>query len=164
MKRTYPSPDRIRELLSYDPEAGDLIWRVRRGKILAGSRAGRIASNGYVQISIDYHKISAHRLAWAIAYGEWPQSEIDHINGDRADNRLVNLRAATRTQNMANLGKSKRNTSGYKNVGLHRGRWRADARVNGKYVYFGKFDTPEEAHAAYVAGVERAMGEFARVQ
>lgn len=94
--------------------------------------------------------------------GEWPADMIDHKNRDRTDNRWENLREATRSQNNANRRAS--STHGFKGATFNRrqGRWMAQTKVNGKRVYLGYYDTPEEAHAAYVAAAERYFGEFAR--
>src|ERR1700719_1662744 len=95
--------DRLRELLSYDPETGVFRWLVRkRQNVKAGDVAGSFDGCGYCKISIDRRAYKAHRLAWLYMTGEWPPAEIDHINMNRADNRFANLRLATRHQNMAN--------------------------------------------------------------
>jgi hypothetical protein len=99
----------------------------------------------------------AHRLAWCIAYGEWPSLEIDHINGDAGDNRLCNLRNVDRATNAQNKRRAQcTNKSGIQGVETHAvGRLSASVWVGGKRVYLGRFDTAEEAHAAYVAAKRR---------
>jgi hypothetical protein len=105
---------------------------------------------------------SAHRLAWLYVYGEWPSDQIDHINRNRSDNRIANLRIATPTQNQANRSVCKRNTTGFKGVTVdpRTGRFRAKIRVNGKRTHIGVFDSAEEAGAAYVAASRRVYGDF----
>jgi hypothetical protein len=106
----------------------------------------------------------AHRLAYLYMLGEWPTDDIDHANGISSDNRWANLRPATRSQNLANKGKSPFNTSGFKGVSFCKttDRWRAQIEVRGTPVHIGRYDTPEEAHAAYIEAAREYFGEFAR--
>lgn len=94
--------ERLRELLTYDPETGEFRWRYTRGCRARGQIAGTVTCLGYLTIAIDGRKYKAHRLAWLHVHGEWPYPEIDHINRIKLDNRLVNLRRATRAENNAN--------------------------------------------------------------
>ena len=156
---------RVREALSYDPETGVFTNRVRSGSRRGpGDRAGSLTATGYWQIMIDYKVYQQHRLAYLYMTGEWPEHEIDHIDGDRANNRWSNLRDATRLQNGRNRCRSRNNASGMKGVcfDLTRCRWRAGITVGGKYVNLGYFASPEEAHAAYCAAADKHYGEFAR--
>ena len=160
------SIEQLRELLSYDPETGIFHWAKKNGKIYRyGKIAGTKNSQGYCQIMIDLIIYRAHRIAWAYVTGEWPQHEIDHINGDRLDNRFVNLRKATRWQNAVNQGQRKNNTSGYKGVTWHSQakKWAARIMVNRKSIRLGLFDDPKEAYAAYCTAAIFYFGEFARV-
>jgi hypothetical protein len=155
--------ERLRELLSYDPETGNFKWRVTKGRARAGDRAGCIYTRGYAYIRIGGAAYKAHRLAWLYVHGHWPKEFIDHINGHRADNRLVNLREANRIQNFANSRLSCSNTSGFKGVSWDK-RWRkwiSSIGSSGRTVYLGWFDTPEEAHSAYMAEARKLHGEFA---
>jgi hypothetical protein len=138
--------------VAYDAATGVFRWRVSRGGVREGRRAGSRGSEGYVQIQIKGKIFYAHRLAWRIAYGHWPAHQIDHINGDRADNRLVNLREATSIQNCQNMAKRSDNRSGYVGVSFHVGRqkWRAEISVGGKRRSLGYFADPVTAHTAYV--------------
>lgn len=156
--------ERLRELLSYDSHTGNFTWRVRRGGVRVGQVAGSIDSYGYRQVSIDGRAHLAHRLAWLYERGEWPPMEIDHINCDRDDNRMDNLRQATRSQNLANGRKKKQNKSGFKGVCRHAttGKWSAEYQQDGKSHYLGLFDEPEKAHEAYRMATAAAYGEFAR--
>ena len=107
--------------------------------------------------------LKAHRLAWFFVYGEWPQKQIDHINGNKSDNRISNLRLATASQNLSNKGITKSNTSGYKGVSFNRTKkkWMASIKVNKKSINLGYFLTPEEASEAYKAAAIKHHGEFA---
>ena len=157
----------LRELLSYNPETGIFNWARKNGKVYRyGKVAGTINSQGYCQIMIDLVIYRAHRMAWAYVTGQWPEHEIDHVNGDRLDNRFCNLRQATRTQNGRNLGMKKNNTSGYRGVtwDAQSQRWKAQITVNRKQIHIGLFDTPKEAHVAYCKAAVFYFGEFARAQ
>jgi hypothetical protein len=158
--------ERLREVLSYDPETGVFVWLKRTARrIRVGDVAGCLGTLGYRSLGINGEEHLAHRLAWLYVHGEWPSADIDHINGDPGDNRLANLRPATRAQNSANAGKRTTNTSGLKGVCWSKKscKWRAAITVNGQVIYLGLFDCPAEAHAAYARAAEQHCGEFARV-
>jgi hypothetical protein len=157
--------ERLRELLHYDPATGVFRWRVRTSsRRAAGDIAGTAHNAGYWQIRVAGEVHLAHRLAWLYMTGAWPKDQIDHRNTDRADNRRENLREASRRQNQANKPLQKNNTSGFKGVSFSKtsGRWLAQIRRGPKAIPLGLFDTPEDAHAAYVRAAEREFGEFAR--
>src|SRR5262245_57095359 len=100
--------ERLLELLEYDPETALLTWKQDRGgKAKTGIVAGRLAANGYIDITIDSRRYKAHRLAWLYVHGEWPPEEIDHRDLDKANNRLANLRPASHQQNLYNRPKQK---------------------------------------------------------
>lgn len=154
---------RLRDLLDYDIESGEFIWRVTRNwRTPAGSRAGNLRSDGYRRIKVDGVLIMENRAAWLWMTGEWPKHQVDHDNLDKSDNRWSNLRDATPTQNSANSPKRSTNRSGYKGVFHHRGRWEAKLHRDGHGVYLGRFDTPELAHAAYIIAATECHGNFAR--
>ncbi|MCI0598731.1 MAG: HNH endonuclease [Beijerinckiaceae bacterium] len=94
--------------------------------------------------------------------GAWPIAQIDHINGDRADNRFLNLREATRTENAWNAKLRSDSHSGFKGVRRHKRRWCAYIKVSGKQKHLGSFATPEEAHDAYCRAAREHHGQFAR--
>lgn len=94
--------------------------------------------------------------------GALDDQDVDHVNGNKLDNRKVNLRIATRSENSANRRVGSRNTSGFKGVHRSGARWRATIRVDGKSIHLGRFDTPEEAHSEYMKSAQRLFGEFAR--
>lgn len=104
----------------------------------------------------------AHRVIWAIHYGEWPENEVDHINGNKTDNRIENLRIATPSENRCNRGKQRNNTSGYKGVYFNKrsNSWYAEIRKSGIKKYLGSAKTPEEAHKIYVANLVNYHGSF----
>jgi len=156
--------DELIEILRYEPETGDFIWLVNRGKAREGARAGNRQSGGYLQVRIRGRNYYAHRLAFLYVHKRWPSQHIDHINGIPYDNRIANLREATPGQNMHNSVKPKNNTSGYKGVSLEKrtGRWRASIKVNNKIRHLGTYDTPEEAYEAYKEAAKKLHGEFAR--
>ncbi|CAN7517413.1 HNH endonuclease [Brucella pseudogrignonensis] len=173
-----PSPEVLRQLLNYDPETGKLFWKERGAEIIADERIRNswnsawaekeaftcIAPVGYRQGNLMMKRQYAHRVAWAIFYGEWPILHIDHINGDRTDNRIENLRQANRNNNQHNQGLRKSNTSGFKGVSWNRQceKWAAWICVGGKQRYLGLHATAEDAHAAYCDAAKRFHGEFAR--
>lgn len=150
--RSMPSIERLRELLAYDPLTGVLTWRVSRvGRVRAGDAVQCKRPDGYIKVCVDQVQMRAHRAAWAIHHGEWPAGEIDHINGDRADNRIANLRDLPRGLNQQNVRAAQTNNrSGYLGVCLVHGKWRAGVSHGGRFIQVGKYDSPEEAHEAYV--------------
>ena len=143
---------RLHHLLHYDPESGLFTWKNPQAtNVKVGQVAGSVKSNGYLQCQIDGKRYLVHRLAWLYMTGEWPENDIDHINRIKSDNRWENLRKVTRTINAQNLRKATSTSiSGLLGAHKERDRWSAKIRVNGRRVYLGRFDTPEEAHAAYV--------------
>jgi hypothetical protein len=156
--------ERLRELLHYDPETGEFVWRVRRGGCAKnGAVAGKITHFGYRHIGIDGLRYYAHRLAWLYMTDAGPKADIDHINLDKGDNRWVNLRHATRSQNHMNRNAYSNNRSGFKRVDWHRGKWRATIRIKGKQVTLGLFDRPDHAANVYHASALWYHGEYARV-
>lgn len=150
--------ERLRELLHYDPETGRFTRRVTRPgrSAKAGSVAGHVNQRGYWVIWIGCNWM-AHRLAWLYVHGAWPDGHIDHINQDKADNRMENLRLVTHAENMQNRPHQRNNVSGFKGVAPCRrtGRWQALICSNNKQIHLGFFDTPELAHAAYCEAAAR---------
>jgi hypothetical protein len=157
--------EHVSDYVVYEPTTGLFTWRKTRARFRAGEPAGYINPYGYVVINLFFVPRRAHRLAWLLSYGEWPPDgvDIDHINGDRADNRLVNLRLASRSQNCWNGRTHSDNRSGFKGVTHIAGRnkpWQARVYCKGKGKTLGYFATAEEAHICYVAAVNRLFGEF----
>ena len=158
--------ERLRNVLDYIPETGGFEWAVSMGNGggVAGRDAGSDHRHGYRMITIDGERYLAHRLAFFYMTGRMPTEHIDHINGQKDDNRWQNLREATRSQNGANRGANKRNTSGYKGVtwDKNRSKWSAAIMCQGQPYNLGGFDTPEEAHEAYKKAAGALFGDFAR--
>jgi len=153
--------EEARELFDYNPETGELRYRAGRN---AGSIAGMVSKNGYQVVWSKGGRKSrkllyVHRLVWLLSYGEWP-TRIDHINMDKSDNRLSNLRLATRSQNLAN--QRVRARTGFKGVWRHGPSWAASIRKDNVTHHLGTFQTPELAHAAYCKAAESMYGDFAR--
>lgn len=178
----------FRDLLTYEPGTGNLIWKPRRSiEPIAGRNdelvdcrirawntkfAGKIVGykngDGYLKMLTYGKTYLCHRVIWYIVTGEWPALTIDHINGIRDDNRIENLRLATFAQNSQNINYVRSFTApraaGLKGVNYHAktGRWIGRIKANGKFYYLGIFATAEAAHQSYVEACTRLHGEFAR--
>jgi hypothetical protein len=153
----------LKELLHYNPDTGIFTWLVNKAKtIKAGSVAGTLTSSGYIHIKIDYKLYKAHRLAWLYVHGKFPEHHTDHINGIRNDNRIVNLREATFSQNIMNSKTQTKNTSGYKGVSFNIGKNKFESYVsfNHKKIHIGLFDTAKEANEARKVKAKILHGEF----
>lgn len=168
MKRKKLDAGMLREVLDYDPDTGRLVWKERAphqfpagenthpgvcqmwNKQRAGKEALTANINGYKVGAVMTVRVYAHRVAWAIHYGEWPEHDIDHINGDRGDNRIVNLRAAPRYENNRNRRMNRRNTSGVTGVHYAKtvGKWMASITVEGVKKNLGMYDQKEDAISA----------------
>lgn len=159
-----PQIDRVRQLFQYSPETGEFVVVVSTGTRYAGTLAGTTNSNGYRQISVDGRVWLAHRLAWLCLTGEWPEKQIDHIDGNKTNNSAANLRLSTGSQNCANRGCQSNSKSGIKGVWFvpKDNAWTAMIRTKRKGYHLGYFGTPEEASAAYAEAAKNMFGEFAR--
>lgn len=172
-KNRKPSPiniERLREVLDYDAVTGTFLWKKRISiRICVGDVAGVVRNTGprpYVVIGIDGEKYLAHRLAWAHHYGEPPPPKIDHEDGDGCHNWISNLRASTHSQNLANMRKTVKSSTGFRGVypyGPTGKKFEAKAMKDYRPVRFGIFDNPEDAYAAYCVGIKSLFGEFASV-
>lgn len=147
-----PTAERLKELLSYSPETGEFTWRFNKGRAFAGSVAGGANGLGYWLIRIDGHLCLGHRLAWLYVHGELPPGDLDHINQIKGDNRIENLRVASRSENEQNKRRRADNTSGYRGVCWNKlkARWMARICLHGKCRNLGYFETAESAYAAYL--------------
>jgi superfamily II DNA/RNA helicase len=155
--------DRLRQVLNYDPETGVFTWRKTIGaRARAGGIAGTVKEDGYRIIFVDRQRFAAHRLAWFITFGVWPKADLDHRNMQRDDNRLANLREASRSQNLCNAGARSHNKSGLKGVSVKGSSFTARIKINKQERYLGSFKTAEEAHAAYRSAAPGLHGEFVR--
>lgn len=159
-----PPVERLRELFCYDPETGILTRRKSVKGFRAGTVAGKVHVSGkYMLVGVDRKIRKYHRVCWAIYYGQDPGNfEIDHANRNPLDNRIANLRLASRQQNQFNRWETTRNKSGYKGVSWdsERSLWFACYRVDGRTVALGRYATAELAAAAYAAAVVRLHGDF----
>jgi hypothetical protein len=159
--------NRVRECLFYDPATGEFRWRITRGgKAVAGALAARSGPRGYLQIMVDGSAHYAHRLAWLYVKGAIPAGmQIDHADGNRANNEISNLRLATRSQQRQNSRRNSNNSSGFKGVSFHaaRGLWASRITRNKHTESLGYFDTAEAAYAAYCRAAQMQFGEFARI-
>jgi hypothetical protein len=167
-KRELPSPELLRKLLRYEPETGKLYWRERNTEThsmthqvpeykvanwnarMAGMEAFTAQQDGYLRGRVYLKTLSAHRVVWAIHYGEWPKDDIDHINHDRLDNRISNLRSVTRKNNNKNRSMRTDNTSGIMGVSWHKRtkKWIAYIHSDKGRKYLGLFSEKEEAESA----------------
>ncbi len=157
---------RLRECLDYNPETGAFTRKIGSSRSPVGSVVGNPwGSTGYLCCCVDAKRYSLHRLAWFYVHGMWPPNDVDHINGVKTDNRLTNLRCATRSQNMRNMGPPRHNTSGFKGVCFDKmnGKWLAYIQIDRKIKNLGRFETIEEARDAYARVAIERFGEFARL-
>ena len=138
---------KLKQTMHYDPLTGEFIWIVTLcSRAIAGSVAGTL-NYGYIQIMISGKKYLAHRLAWLYVYGYFPEYEIDHKDRDKSNNKINNLRHATRQCNARNIGLRKDNSSGIKGVCWHKqhDKWRVQIKVNNKHRHLGNFTDFTEA-------------------
>lgn len=152
--------ERLKELLHYEPETGWFTWRINSAVAKPGDRAGNIHGFGYRQIGLDYKKYLEHSLAWFYMTGEWPKTEIDHINRDKSDNRWANLRAATRSQQGHNKGMSARNKLGFPGVNKHGTKYVSRILVDSKAIHLGWFSTIAQARIARLLAEKQHFGRF----
>ena len=145
---------RLKELFHYEPTTGLFTRKVQAShRVHVGDIAKYVNREGYVEIVIDYRKYRAQRLAWLYMYGEFPQGKLDHIDRNKVNNKIDNLRPVTNKQNVENVGIRVDNTSGYKGVSWCKAvcKWMAKITHLGVQIYLGYFNTPEEASTAYQA-------------
>lgn len=155
--------EELKRQLSYDPGTGRFTWMIRKQKVAIGSQAGKTRPNGYREIRINLISYFEHRLAWLYMTGEWPAADIDHINRNPSDNRIENLREASRSENLRNVGPLASSSTRVRGVDFHKAssKFRARIRVSGKRIELGIFATLEEAKSAYQVAAKNLHGEFA---
>lgn len=161
--RDLPSVEHLKNRLSYDPATGALTWlrpSPLSRHIKVGDEAGWTNTNGYRRVSIDGQAYHVHRVIFKMMTGSDPEYDIDHVDGNRSNNRWANIRPATRSQNNYN----RRATATRKGAHILRtaGRFRARITANGREIHLGTFRSPEEANASYAEAAARIAGAFAR--
>lgn len=178
MPQDLPSPEALRKFFRYEPETGFLFWRERPvedfktvsrwkawNKTYAGTRALASCTDGrYLRGTIAGDAYYAHRVVWAIVYGEWPDGEVDHIDLDKKNNAISNLRLATRSENMRNRSALSRNKIGIKGVSRcsRTPKWIAQISVNGRNRTIGRFNCPTAARLAYIKANAEHHKDFGR--
>ena len=155
------SVSRLKQEICYDAVTGDLSWARDGVRKKAGGKTGSL-SHGYVCVHIDGVSFMAHRIAWALHYGEFPKKDLDHINGIKSDNRILNLRLASEVENGYNIPKKTTNKSGFKGVyKCHQtGKWSAECVVNKRKHWLGRFDSAKDAGVAYEEFAKKNHGAF----
>ena len=149
----------ISKYLRYDAATGEVFWRMNKGRLAKeGCLAGNASDGRYIQIEVCGHRFYAHRIAWLLHYGVWPTDLIDHINGDKKDNRIENLRDVNKSLNAHNSRSVSRGISGVKGVYFNNriGRWFSKIRINRESKYLGSFSSAEEAGEAYRTALKDA--------
>ena len=142
--------EQLRARLHYDGETGVFTWCAPRSRVRVGAVAGRLNAKGYRVIETAGKPYMAHRLAWLYMHGCLPTLEIDHINGNREDNRAANLREISHAQNCQNKQKARADSkTGIQGVSKCGRRYKAEITTNGQWLYLGKFDSAAAANDAY---------------
>lgn len=172
-----PGKEYLESVFSYDSNIGVLMWKYRPinhfrnesgykayNSMKPGNIAGNVRRNGYKRVKLDGVEYQVHRIIWKMFYGYDPKEFIDHKNGNPSDNRIENLRLSNVITNGYNSKKQINNKTGYKGVSLtQENNYRADIQAGGKHIYLGRYDTPQDAYAAYCDAAIKYHGSFARV-
>jgi hypothetical protein len=151
-----PSVEHLRQRLRYEPETGKLYWResasmpTHWNTRYADTEAFTADFRGYRHGTFDYNRYLAHRVAWALHHGYWPDDTLDHVNHDRADNRIENLRQVSQSDNMKNMKRHRNNTSGATGVCWYARyqKWIANIKVDGRSLHLGYFADMQDAITA----------------
>lgn len=138
----------MQEYVEYNSTTGALTYKI------SGKQARDTDRDGYIRVCVRGKKYQAHRVAWVLHNEENPSHQIDHINGDKQDNRIDNLRQATSQQQCANKPS--------KGIGRKQGKWRAQTKYNGKHIHIGLYECPLIAHIAYTDKMRELHGQYAR--
>lgn len=164
----FPSREEIMKDVSYDPETGVFRSNIdaHNGRWRAGRIVGSPAGRGYYKVTVNGSQRYCHRLAWVYCYGTSPEGEIDHIDGDRSNNAISNLRIANKSQNMWNSKIRKNNSTGLKGVTFieKRNKYKSRITANGTVIFLGLFQTKYEAHSEYCFAAIKYFGEYARFE
>lgn len=160
--------EKLQSLLQYDKDTGEFYWKYNPAKQIswntryAGKLAGGLNTQGYWVIRIDNILYRAHHLAWVYVQGYWTKYELDHIDGNRANNKIANLREATRRENARNMSSHKGSTSKYKGVCWHSNAWRATIWDGSKQINLGRYKSEEEAAKVYQVKANELFQSFAK--
>lgn len=163
IEEDYDFQNYVKETFKFDDEG--LLYRKLKTK---WKQTGTINSDCYLHTKITYYShqyvFNVHRLIWFLHYGSFPKNEIDHIDNNRTNNKISNLREATRLENSYNKKIFPNNSSGLKGVSFHKAskKWQATIRFDYKWIYLGLFSTPKEAAIAYDNKAIELFGKFAR--
>lgn len=156
----------LKSILHYDSETGIFIRiKITNRKQKIGEICGTLMNRGYISIKIDKKSYLSHRLAWFYVYGKWPKNNIDHINNNKLDNRICNLRDIPQSLNVQNLKKSySNNKTGLLGVCKQKNssKWRAEIRINYEKIFLGLFETAELAHEAYLTAKNQIHKGYAK--
>lgn len=146
----------------FEYKDGQLFRKVSRRSYKSGDLVGNIEASGYVRTTLNGKRYSIHRIVYLMQHGYMPK-EIDHINGNKSDNRIENLREVSRSENNVNRGSFKQNKSGYKNVSWHKleSKWQVQLKINKKAKHFGYFDDLELADLVATEARDKYFGKYA---
>ena len=160
-----PSAERLHEVLVYNADTGALVWAKYSRRVQAGSTAGHCDRlSGYIVVWVDGKNYRAHRIAWKLHYGVDPVGEMDHVNGNRSDNRIANLRCCSPAENLWNSKTRRDSSTGYKGVTYQKrsGKFVARIATNKTQKYLGLFEEASMAHEAYRNASKVLHGTFSR--
>jgi hypothetical protein len=153
----------LSEVLRYEPKTGFLFWTDRAHKSVKNKQAGTPNHRGYIIVLFRGKPYKAHRLAWLLTHGYWPSQMIDHIDGNKSNNRINNLRDVDGATNEQNKDQARSDSkSGLIGASPYRNRWKSQIRVNGAVKYLGVFDTAEMAHQVYLQAKKQHHAGWAR--
>lgn len=160
-----PTPSILREYFQYNPETGSIHWKKSSRNFKAGNVAGGKMSKGYMNIYFQKRTLKAHVVAYVLMTGEYPTKQVDHKDGNKANNIWANLRLATNAENQRNVGLRTDNKSGVKGVYFHKqsGKWTAQITVAGNMITIGRFSDKANAITARREAATNLHGDFARL-
>jgi len=155
--------EELKSLFIYGTSTGNFYRKTSPcNSVKIGDKAGTVKANGYTYIRFQGKQQAAHRLAWLFIYGRWPTKRLDHINGDKADNRMCNLRLVTQSENQLNRKLCSRSSTGIKGVSTHSasGKYQVTLSVDGVKRHFGLFGSIELAELVARGAREKYHGEY----
>lgn len=164
------SVEYLKSLLKYDPKSGYFFWKINKSsRARIGRKTGNKNGNGYIILKVDCYRFQAHQIAWLLVKGKWPKKDIDHIDGNRSNNSISNLREATKQQNAWNMkrknGENIKNTSGTKGVYFNKARKKWEVSIGvGRKIYIGLFSELSDAVLARKKSEKKYHKEYASMQ